>query len=168
MSNINIFLWPFVIIIVSLFTLITIDNNMERRKDSTNAAIGLTRENYAAKQYENLTQQHKIEHTKIISEITELQLEQVKSLMLAQSLTETNTRLKIGIDEIRVVMRQNKIKLRCCTLSYEQFRLMIENSHKIPNDLGLSGSNWRQIYEECNRWATSNIQQHQESLGNGD
>lgn len=168
MSDISIFLWPVVIIIISLVIIITVDNNMERRKDSTNAANVLTREDYAAKQYENLTQQHKIEHSKITNEINELQLKQVKSIMLSEVLTETNSRLKIDIDEIRVLLKQEKIKHRCCILSYEQYRLMIENTKKIPTDLGLFGSNWRQIYDECNRWAITNIQQHQESLGNGD
>lgn len=162
-----IFLWPLVAVFIALIIIITIDNNLERRRDRDAAGAVLTREGGAAQRYEDLRVKCAAERDAIRAECAELHLGRVRSAMYAEAQVEANTELKNDITVIRTALRRERITHRRCASSYEQFRIMIENTRKTPNDLGLSGANWRQIYDECNRWAIADIQKHQESLENG-
>ena len=163
-----IILWPLVAVFIALIAIITIDNNLERRRDQDTAGAVLTREGRAEQRYEDLRVKCAAERDAARAECAELHLGRVRSTMYAEALVEANTDLKNDMTVLRTALRRERITHRRCATSYEQFRIMIENTRKTPNDLGLSGANWRQIYDECNRWAIADIQKHQESRDNED
>ena len=163
----TILIWAFVAVLVALVFIVTIDNNLERRRDRDAAGALLTRDGRAEQRYEDLRTKCAAERDAARAECAELHLGRVRSTMYAEALVGANTELKNDMLELRKTLRRERITHRRGASSYEQFRIMIENTHKTPNDLGLSGANWRQIYEECNRWAIADMERHQESLENG-
>ena len=164
----TILVWAMVAVFVALVFIVTIDSNLERRRDRDAAAATTTREGSAAQRYEDLRAKCAADQEAARAECAELHLGRVRSTMYAEALVGANTELKNDMIELRKTLRRERITHRRAASSYEQFRIMIENTRKTPNDLGLSGANWRQIYDECNRWAIADIQQHQESLDNED
>ena len=163
----TILIWAFVAVLVALVFIVTIDSNLNRRRDRDAAAI-TTREGRAEQRYEDLRAKCAAECDAARAECAELHLGRVRSTMYAEALVGANTELKNDMIELRKTLRRERIIHRRAASSYEQFRIMLENTRKMPNDVGLSGANWRQIYDECNRWAIADIQQHQESLDNED
>ena len=164
----TILIWAMVAVFVALIIIITIDNNLERRRDRDAAGALLTRDGRAEQRYEDLRTKCAADQEAARAECAELHLGRVRSTMYAEALVGANTELKNDMLELRKTLRRERITHRRTASSYEQFRIMLENTRKTPNDLGLSGANWRQIYDECNRWAIADIQQHQESLDNED